>query len=64
MNAPRVEMEGDGVDIFVKVEGVKVAKRAEGKMWISLEPGFTVRDMNRDGELVGIEVEHNGVRVH
>ena len=50
--------EFDGEELFVIYNGVKIAKRGEpgtlhAKTWISLEPGFTVRD-TEDG---AIEVE-------
>ena len=50
----------DGADMFVIVDGVKVAKRGHpetphAKTWVSIEPGYTVRDCED-----GIEVEFNG----
>ena len=62
----KVEMLSDGKDIFVVADGVKIAKRGhsgtpQAKTWVSLEPGWHVRDC-RGGK--AIEVEHHGVRVH
>ena len=50
----------DGADMFVVVDGVKVAKRGHpetphAKTWVPIEPGYTVRDCED-----GIEVEFNG----
>jgi hypothetical protein len=45
----KTEMISDGHDIFVVVDGVKIAKRGRpgarhAKTWIPLEPGWTVQD--------------------
>jgi hypothetical protein len=55
----------DQNDIFIVYDGVKIAKRGypgtpEGKTWISLKLGWSVRD--RDGGNT-FEVEHGGVPV-
>jgi hypothetical protein len=52
-------------DLFVVVNGVKVAKRgrpgtAQANTWVSLGPGWTVLDRNYPEE---IEVMFEGVRV-
>jgi len=44
---PKVLIEGSGKDIFVFVDGVKVAKRGQpgtpqAGTWVSLEPGYAV----------------------
>jgi hypothetical protein len=49
MSPPTVEMISDGDDLFVVVNGVKVAKRgrpgtAQANTWVSLGPGWTVLD--------------------
>jgi hypothetical protein len=36
-----VKIVGDGVDVFIIVDGVKIAKR-QAKTWVSLEPGWRV----------------------
>lgn len=64
----KVQMMGDGTDVFIVADGVKVAKRGhpntpQAKTWISLEPGWTVHDYG-DPEGDGITVTFNGVRVH
>jgi hypothetical protein len=46
-----IEMTSDGTDIFVAVDGVKVAKRGrpgtpQAGTWVSLEPGWSVLDHN------------------
>jgi hypothetical protein len=58
-------IECGGNDIFRIYEGIKIAKRGhpgtpQGKIWIALEPGWSVRD--RDGGNT-IEVEHQGIPV-
>ena len=65
-NIPKTEIVGDGHDIFVVRNGIKIAKRGhpdtpQAKTWVSLEPGWTVRDANDMQEL---EVSFVGVRVH
>lgn len=60
----QLTIEGDGNDIFVVLDGLRIAKRGhsgtlQAKTWVSIEPGWTVRD--GPGY---IEVEHEGVRVH
>jgi hypothetical protein len=60
-------MVSDGHDVFVVVDGVRVAKRgrpgtAQARTWVSLEPGWRVLDLY-EGNQNGITVEHNGVRV-
>ena len=63
MQTLTVQSEGD--DIFIIVDGLKIAKRGKpgtpyAKTWISLEPGYTVRDCD-DGD--AIEVEYKGARI-
>ena len=61
-----VEVVADGADLFVVVDGDKIARRGypgtpQAKTWISLEPGWEVLD----GEgLKSILIKHNGVSVH
>jgi hypothetical protein len=57
-----VTMVNDGHDIFVEVNGVKIAKRgkpgtAQAGAWISLEPGWTVSDSG----MHSLEIAHDGV---
>ncbi len=61
----QAEIVSDGHDVFIVVDGVKIAKRGkprtpQAKTWISLEPGWTVRDIHPNE----IEVRFEGVRVH
>lgn len=61
---PTCRVEGDGKDIFVIFNGVKIAKRGypntpQAGTWVSIEPGYKVTD-RRDS----IEIEHLGARVH
>jgi hypothetical protein len=61
-----VEVISDGKDIFVVVDGVRIARRGhpntpQAATWISIEPGWEVLD----GEnLESILIKHNGVSVH
>jgi hypothetical protein len=47
---PVCELHDDGEDIFVLVDGVKIARRgrpdtAQAMTWVMLVPGWTVRDV-------------------
>jgi hypothetical protein len=58
------EIENDGCDVFVVFNGVRIAKRgkretSQARLWISIEPGYTVLDggasklvVKYDGRLV------------
>ena len=64
--ALQVSIECKGGDIFVVADGVKIAKLGppgtlQADTWVSLEPGWTVRDCD-DGE--SIEVECKRQRMH
>src|SRR5271167_72979 len=50
---PEAMVEFEGLDLFVKLLGVRIAKRQD-KTWIALEPGYTVRDHTEPNQ---IEVE-------
>jgi hypothetical protein len=66
----KCEIWSDGKDLFVIVDDLKVAKLGppgapRAKMWVSLEPGWVVRDCHtNEGHFV--EVEHDGetVQIH
>jgi hypothetical protein len=63
---PEIRIVGDGTDIYVTVDGVKIARRGspgtpQAKIWVSLEPGWSVIDQKF---LEGIVIEYNEVRVH
>ena len=51
-----IEIEGDGTDMFVVRNGVRIAKRGD-REWISLEPGFAVYSDYQTGEMT---IEFNG----
>jgi hypothetical protein len=62
-NHPECQVVSDGNDLFVVLDGVKIAKRGHpgtphAKTWISLEPGWVVRSANEK-----MIVEHKGVRI-
>jgi archaellum component FlaG (FlaF/FlaG flagellin family) len=67
MGEPICELHrDDNDDIFVLVDGVKIAKRgppntAQANTWIMLEPGWIVRDVNRGNT---IEVRFEGATIH
>jgi hypothetical protein len=47
MNKPAIE--NDGADAFVTFNSVRIAKRGkpqtpQARMWVSIEPGYTVLD--------------------
>ena len=47
--APSLEIQFDGTDLYVVFNGVQIARRGakgtpQALTWISLEPGFRVRD--------------------
>jgi hypothetical protein len=63
---PTCELHHEGNDIFVVVDGVKIAKRtslaaAYAGVWIMLEPGWIVRDAERG---TGVEARFEGARIH
>jgi hypothetical protein len=64
MKKPTVEIEKDENGLFVVADGKRIAKRGEpgtpqAKTWVSLEPGWVVRDVpiHPDGS-GGLIVEH------
>jgi len=55
-------IESDGTDVFVIYDGKRIAKRGhpdtpQTGTWVSIEPGYTVRDRGYPQELV---VEYEG----
>jgi hypothetical protein len=62
----KVKALSDGKDIFITVDGVKIAKRghrgtAQAMTWISLEPGWSVVS-SPDHDTIAIKFQE--VRVH
>ena len=60
-----VRVFGDGNEVFVEVDGIRVARRGpvglQKCMWISLEPGWEVFD----GEnFESVTVRYHDVQVH
>ena len=58
----RLSIETDGGELYVVYNGKRIAKRAHpgsqsAGTWISLEPGFSVRDAKGGKELI---VERDG----
>jgi hypothetical protein len=63
---PTCELQNDGQDLFVVVDGVKIAKRATPPTalaitWIMQEPGWIIQDI-REGN--AIEVRYEGAPIH
>jgi hypothetical protein len=58
---PVIEIEGDGKDMFVICDGVRIAKRGDDATWVSLEPGWSVISPPDHST---ITVEYNGVKRH
>jgi hypothetical protein len=63
---PLCELHNDGENIFVLIDGVKIAKRGasdtvQAAAWILLEPDWTVRDVDHGS---AIEVRYEGARLH
>ena len=63
---PVCKMVCTGADLFIEIDGVRIAQRGypdtpQAKTWVSLEPGYVVRDVD---ELTAIEVEFKGVGVN
>jgi hypothetical protein len=63
---PVCELHNDGENVFILVDGMKIAKRgapdtAQAQTWIMLEPGWIVRDVDRGN---AIEVRYEGARIH
>ena len=61
----QASVESDGNDLFVKLDGVSIAKRGrpgtqQAGQWVSLEPGYVVLD---GLGLKTIIVQFNGIRV-
>jgi hypothetical protein len=60
------EIENNGADMFVIFNGVRIAKRGkpetpQARMWVSIEPGYTVLDggpsrlvVKYDGKVVSL----------
>ena len=64
---PSLSMVSDDSDIFILIDGVKIARRGypctpQAGTWVTLEPGWEVFDVPPDQ----LEVTYNGehVRVH
>ena len=63
---PKLEMVKDGTDIFLLLDGKKIAKRGQPKtqhagQWIPLEPGVVVTQRSPFDQII---VEISGVRFH
>ena len=58
MAPKRLSIESEGRDIFVVVDGKKIAKRGQQeKDWIPLEPGYVVRNSTGGN---AIDIEYDG----
>jgi hypothetical protein len=63
---PPVEIKEIGDELFVMVDGVKIAMRAKrgtgrGGSWIAIEPGWSVLELD-DGD--ALQVSYNGAAIH
>jgi hypothetical protein len=63
---PVCELHNDGENVYVLVNGMKIAKRGspdtvQAETWIMLEPGWIVRDVDHGN---AIEVRFEGARIH
>jgi hypothetical protein len=65
MKKPPVEIKEIGDELFVMVDGVKIAMRAKrgttGGSWIAIEPGWSVLELD-DGD--ALQVSYNGAAIH
>ena len=57
-----IDIVSEGADIFVKVDGLRIAKRGP-EDWISLEPGWSVTDCF-EGDDWSIEVSFESITLH
>ena len=58
MAPKRLSIESEGRDIFVVVDGKKIAKRGQHqKAWIALEPGYVVMNSTTGN---AIDIEYDG----
>ncbi len=61
-NKNEVVMGGNGKDVFLIINGMKIAKR-ENHQWTSLVPGYRVRDYgDTDGISVEVDLENLPLR--
>jgi hypothetical protein len=61
---PKIEIEEDGLDMFVIVDGVTIARRGrpgttEADTWVSLEPEWTVTS-SEDERRLDIRILYHG----
>ena len=66
--APSLEIQFDGTDLYVVFNGVRIAKRGakgtpQARTWISLEPGYRVRDEYGERGALTIVIEYCFTRV-
>ena len=66
--APPFEVQSDGTDLYAVFHGVRIAKRGakgtpQARTWISLEPGYRVRDEYGERGALTIVIEYCFTRV-
>ena len=66
--APPFEVQADGTDLYAVFHGVQIAKRGakgtpQARTWISLEPGYRVRDEYGERGALTIVIEYCFTRV-
>ena len=62
------EVQADGTDLYAVFHGVRIAKRGakgtpQARTWISLEPGYRVRDEYGERGALTIVIEYCFTRV-
>ena len=60
---PSFEVQADGTDLYAVFHGMRIAKRGangtpQARTWISLEPGYRVRDEYGERGALTIVVEY------
>ena len=68
VKAPPFEVQADGTDLYAVFHGVRIAKRGakgtpQARTWISLEPGYRVRDEYGERGALTIVIEYCFTRV-
>jgi hypothetical protein len=62
MNKPAPQIECDGTELYVTLDGIRIARRGRlgtvhALKWVSIVAGYRVRDVGADGIEVEIEID-------